>query len=84
MIPNILGLKADFISRLDEAYDLYAYFEDDLVILTLDFSEKLIGFVARLVMIVYCCLIELNSLQFLMLSIVSSLMAPLQSGISVV
>ena len=54
--PNILALKRrDFLaSRLDEAYDLYAYFEDDLIIIDPGFFGKLIGFVAKLVMIVYC------------------------------
>ena len=47
---------------------MYAYFEDDLIILDPGFFGKLIGFAARLVMIVCCCLIGLNSPLFLMLS----------------
>ena len=79
--PKHLGFEAQrfLASRLDEAYDLYAYFEDDLIILDPGFFGKLIGFVARLVMIVCCFLIGLNSLLFLMLSTGFLLMAPLQT-----
>ena len=77
-VPSILALKRRFLaSRLDGAYDLYAYFEDDLIIIDPGFFGKLIGFVAKLVMIVYCFPIGL-SCPFLMLLTAFSLTAPLQ------
>ena len=83
--PKHLGFEAQrfLASRLDEAYDLYAYFEDDLIILDPGFFGKLIGFAPMLAMIVCCCHTALNSPRFLMLSTGSSLMAPLRTTIYV-
>ena len=83
--PKHLGFEAQrfLASRLDKTYDLYAYFEDDLIVLDPGFLGKLIGFAARLVMIACCCPIGLNSLLSLMLSIVSLLTVPSQMKISV-
>ena len=60
--PKYLGFEAQrfLASRLDEAYDLYAYFEDDLIVLDPGFFRRLIGFAVKLVMNVCCCLIGLN------------------------
>ena len=46
--PKHLGFEAQrfLASRLDQEYDLYAYFEDDLIILDPGFSAKSIGLVA--------------------------------------
>ena len=80
--PKHLGFEAQGSGQSPRQDDLYAYFEDDPLFLTQDFSGKLIGFAARLVMIACCCL-GLNSPQFLMLSIVSLLTVPFQMKISV-
>ena len=74
--PKYLGFEAQrfLASRLDHSYDLYGYFEDDLIIHDPGFSRKLTGFAPTQVTIVFFYLIALSLVGTQVMSIVFLLM----------